>query len=149
MLLLYYSGSGGWAFDSPGPVTHSQRLTEQRPHWTGEPPTPAIFMAHVESLKQYSVVRIDTTINFRYKIIMRAMYKMSTPCWAVINNCHWFWKIALFLLATIHIAIFYWLSCNSTHPYRWVQRWVVSNCHYCLNKNNDDHWMGQYPWWSL
>ena len=49
---------------------------------------------------------------------MRAMYKMCTSCWAVINNCHRFWKIALFLLATIHISIFYWLSCKVAHPYR-------------------------------
>ena len=99
--------------DSPGPVTHPQGLTEQGAHWTGEPPTPPVLMAHVESLKQNSILRI----NFRYKMIMRAMYKMSTSCWAVINNSHWLWKIALFLLVTSPITVSYWTCCSIAHPY--------------------------------
>ena len=64
-LLLSLSGSesGDRTCDPSGPVTHSESLTEERPHWTGEPPTPTILMTHVEPLKQDFCVTIDALIH--------------------------------------------------------------------------------------
>ena len=42
---------------------------------------------------------------------------MSTSCWAVINDCHWLWKIALFLLVTSAITVSYWTCSSIAHPY--------------------------------
>ena len=64
---------------------------------------------------------IDTSfriINLGCSEMMGAMYKMSTPCWAVINNCHWFWNIAFFLLVTNHRTIFHWLLWEFAHLYQ-------------------------------
>lgn len=51
--------AGGGAVDPPCPVTHPQALTEQGPHRAGEPPTPTILMAHVESLTPGARVRME------------------------------------------------------------------------------------------
>ena len=60
MLLLHHSGdvTGGWTLDPPRPVTHPESLTEEGAYGASEPPTSTILMAHVESLKQNSILEL-------------------------------------------------------------------------------------------
>ena len=60
LLLLHHSGdvTGGWTFDPPRPVTHPSSLTEEGAYGASEPPTSTILMAHVESLKQNSILEL-------------------------------------------------------------------------------------------
>ena len=60
LLLLHHSGdmTGGWTFDPPRPVTHPNSLTEEGAYGASEPPTSTILMAHVESLKQNSILEL-------------------------------------------------------------------------------------------